>query len=188
MHQAQAASTHHPAASAHTNGPIVMEGPRTEKQRTRCVRQLEFCSVMAMVCHRRTDFSALRLYKPSRHLKPLISHRHPPLAIPNIQRTCVSPSSPSRLRAPPASAPAPSPTGSARQVRVPLHFPVEWYTGLIGTLGCNIVAVACYAGAGATFGTVVAAPATPAVILGCNAALGSCSAICASVALLAPTP
>ena len=110
-----------------------MEGPRTEKQRTRCVRQLEFCSVMAMVCHRRTDFSALRLYKPSRHLKPLISHRHPPLAIPNIQRTCVSPSSPSRLRAPPASAPAPSPTGSARQVRVPLHFPIEWYTGLIAT-------------------------------------------------------
>ena len=54
--------------------------------------------------------------------------------------------------------------------------------------GCNVVAVACYAGAGATFGTVVAAPATPAVILGCNAALGTCSAMCAGVALLAPTP
>ncbi|KAJ3837244.1 hypothetical protein EV361DRAFT_845028 [Lentinula raphanica] len=54
--------------------------------------------------------------------------------------------------------------------------------------GCNVVAVACYAAAGFTFGTIVAAPATPAVILGCNAALGTCSATCATVALLAPTP
>ncbi|KAJ3868585.1 hypothetical protein EV359DRAFT_31918 [Lentinula novae-zelandiae] len=54
--------------------------------------------------------------------------------------------------------------------------------------GCNSVAVACYAAAGFTFGTVIAAPATPAVILGCNAALGTCSAMCATVALLAPTP
>ncbi|KIK57572.1 hypothetical protein GYMLUDRAFT_126381, partial [Collybiopsis luxurians FD-317 M1] len=54
--------------------------------------------------------------------------------------------------------------------------------------GCNTVAVACYAAAGFTFGTVVAAAAAPPVILGCNAALGTCSAACATVALLAPTP
>ncbi|KAI0089603.1 hypothetical protein BDY19DRAFT_872480, partial [Irpex rosettiformis] len=54
--------------------------------------------------------------------------------------------------------------------------------------GCNAVAVACYAAAGFTFGTVVAAPATPAVIIACNAALGTCSAACATVALFAPTP
>ncbi|KAK7446973.1 hypothetical protein VKT23_014186 [Stygiomarasmius scandens] len=54
--------------------------------------------------------------------------------------------------------------------------------------GCNTVAVACYAGAGFTFGTVVAAAAAPAAILACNAALGTCSATCATVALLAPTP
>ncbi|KAI0323098.1 hypothetical protein OF83DRAFT_1167113 [Amylostereum chailletii] len=54
--------------------------------------------------------------------------------------------------------------------------------------GCNVVAVACYAAAGATFGTVVAAAAAPAAILGCNAALGTCSSMCAGVALLAPTP
>ncbi|KAK0445201.1 hypothetical protein EV421DRAFT_1902652 [Armillaria borealis] len=54
--------------------------------------------------------------------------------------------------------------------------------------GCNTMAVACYAAAGATFGTVVAAAATPAVILGCNVALGTCSATCATVGLFAPTP
>ncbi|KAJ3742886.1 hypothetical protein DFH05DRAFT_1262705 [Lentinula detonsa] len=54
--------------------------------------------------------------------------------------------------------------------------------------GCNVVAAACYAAAGFTFGTVIAAPTTPAVILGCNAALGTCSATCAAVALLAPIP
>ncbi|KJA16367.1 hypothetical protein HYPSUDRAFT_147795 [Hypholoma sublateritium FD-334 SS-4] len=54
--------------------------------------------------------------------------------------------------------------------------------------GCNVVAVACYGAAGATFGTVVAAAAAPAAILACNSALGTCSAMCASVALLAPTP
>ncbi|PBK78949.1 hypothetical protein ARMGADRAFT_1093628 [Armillaria gallica] len=54
--------------------------------------------------------------------------------------------------------------------------------------GCNTVAVACYAAAGFTFGTVIAAPAVPAVILTCNAALGTCSAACATVALFAPTP
>ncbi len=41
-------------------------------------------------------------------------------------------------------------------------------------VGCNTMAVACYAAAGFTFGTVIAAPATPAVILACNVALGTC--------------
>ncbi|KAF9461003.1 hypothetical protein BDZ94DRAFT_1168475 [Collybia nuda] len=54
--------------------------------------------------------------------------------------------------------------------------------------GCNTVAVACYAAAGFTFGTVIASAATPAVIVGCNAALGTCSATCASLVLLAPIP
>ncbi|KAI0083380.1 hypothetical protein BDY19DRAFT_978710 [Irpex rosettiformis] len=55
-------------------------------------------------------------------------------------------------------------------------------------VGCNTVAVACYAAAGSIFGTVVAAPTAPAAIIACNAALGKCSMMCASVALLAPTP
>jgi hypothetical protein len=59
---------------------------------------------------------------------------------------------------------------------------------LRGPTGCNTVAVACYTAAGFTFGTVVAAPLTPVVILGCNTALGTCSAACATVALFAPTP
>ncbi|KAF5322939.1 hypothetical protein D9619_002268 [Psilocybe cf. subviscida] len=54
--------------------------------------------------------------------------------------------------------------------------------------GCNTLAVACYTAAGLTFGTIVAAPAAPAVALACNAALGTCSAACATVALFAPTP
>ncbi|KAJ7114020.1 hypothetical protein C8R44DRAFT_710420 [Mycena epipterygia] len=54
--------------------------------------------------------------------------------------------------------------------------------------GCNTLAVACYAGAGLVFGTVVAAPAAPAAALACNAGLGTCSATCATVALFAPTP
>ncbi|KZT19035.1 hypothetical protein NEOLEDRAFT_1183737 [Neolentinus lepideus HHB14362 ss-1] len=54
--------------------------------------------------------------------------------------------------------------------------------------GCNTVAVACYAAAGFTFGTVVAAAAAPAAILGCNSALGTCSAACAATALIAPIP
>ena len=42
--------------------------------------------------------------------------------------------------------------------------------------GCNSVAVACYAAAGATFGTVTAGAGVPAAILACNAALGTCMA------------
>ncbi|TFK72753.1 hypothetical protein BDN72DRAFT_835845 [Pluteus cervinus] len=53
--------------------------------------------------------------------------------------------------------------------------------------GCNALVVACYAGAGATFGTI-AAPAAPAAIIACNSALGTCSAACAATALIAPTP
>ncbi|KXN81170.1 hypothetical protein AN958_05941 [Leucoagaricus sp. SymC.cos] len=52
--------------------------------------------------------------------------------------------------------------------------------------GCNTVAVACYGAAGVTFGTILAVAAPPA-ILACNAALGTCSAACAAVALT-PTP
>ncbi|ROV87140.1 hypothetical protein VSDG_09989 [Cytospora chrysosperma] len=52
--------------------------------------------------------------------------------------------------------------------------------------GCAAVVTACYAAAGATFGTV-AAPAAPAAIVACNSAFGTCQAACAVVAL-APTP
>ncbi|KAG2121237.1 cysteine-rich protein [Suillus clintonianus] len=47
--------------------------------------------------------------------------------------------------------------------------------------GCNGLAVACYAGAGFTFG--VALPVAPAAVVGCNVALGGCMAACAVVAL-----
>ncbi|KAL1945668.1 hypothetical protein VTO73DRAFT_1670 [Trametes versicolor] len=53
--------------------------------------------------------------------------------------------------------------------------------------GCNIVAVACYAGAGFVFGPVTAGVGTPAAVLASNVALGQCSAACAVVALT-PTP
>ena len=56
-----------------------------------------------------------------------------------------------------------------------------------GATGCNSVAVACYAAAGFTFGTI-AAPLAPPVIIACNVALGTCSVACATVALFAPTP
>ncbi|KAF9222481.1 hypothetical protein BS17DRAFT_783760 [Gyrodon lividus] len=52
--------------------------------------------------------------------------------------------------------------------------------------GCNTLAVACYAGAGFTFGvTVVGAPAA---IVACNFALGKCMTACALTALPAPIP
>mmetsp|Transcript_101171 Transcript_101171/g.281716 ORF Transcript_101171/g.281716 Transcript_101171/m.281716 type:complete len:91 (-) Transcript_101171:183-455(-) len=44
--------------------------------------------------------------------------------------------------------------------------------------GCNAVAVACYAAAGYTFGTVTAGAGVPAAIIACNAALGTCMAAC----------
>ncbi len=46
--------------------------------------------------------------------------------------------------------------------------------------GCAGVACACYAAAGAVFGTV-AAPAAPPALVACNAAFGKCMTACASV-------
>ncbi|CAM9552000.1 unnamed protein product, partial [Laminaria digitata] len=46
---------------------------------------------------------------------------------------------------------------------------------------CNAVAVACYAAGGATFGMVTAGAGVPAVLLGCNGALGLCMASCWTV-------
>ncbi len=63
--------------------------------------------------------------------------------------------------------------------------------GLLTYGGCQAacagLVVACYTAAGFTFGTVVASAATPAVIIGCNAAFGACSAKCALLIIL-PTP
>lgn len=53
--------------------------------------------------------------------------------------------------------------------------------------GCNALVVACYAGAGFTFGTVTAGAGIPAVLVGCNAALGVCMAACIAAGF-APTP
>jgi hypothetical protein len=53
--------------------------------------------------------------------------------------------------------------------------------------GCAALAVACYAAAGAVFGTVTAGVGTPAAILACNAAFGQCSAACIAAGFL-PTP
>jgi hypothetical protein len=44
--------------------------------------------------------------------------------------------------------------------------------------GCNGLAVACYAAAGYTFGTVTAGAGIPAAIATCNSALGACMAGC----------
>lgn len=52
--------------------------------------------------------------------------------------------------------------------------------------GCNCLAVACYTSAGFVFGTVTAGIGTPAVILGCNAALGTCMVGCIPC-LISPT-
>lgn len=53
--------------------------------------------------------------------------------------------------------------------------------------GCAAVVVACYAAAGAVFGTVTAGVGTAPAIVACNAAFGTCSAKCALIALT-PTP
>jgi len=53
---------------------------------------------------------------------------------------------------------------------------------------CNTKAVACYAAAGLTFGTVVAGPAAPIAAMACNAELSSCTkAFCAPL-LIVPAP
>ncbi|KAI0693946.1 hypothetical protein C8T65DRAFT_744563 [Cerioporus squamosus] len=54
--------------------------------------------------------------------------------------------------------------------------------------GCNSLVVACYANAGAVFGTVTAGVGVAPAILACNAALGTCFTACATAALCAPTP
>ena len=53
--------------------------------------------------------------------------------------------------------------------------------------GCNGVAVACYAAAGVTFGTVTGGLGAPPAILACNGALGACMTACVAAGL-APTP
>uniref|UniRef100_T1JSV6 Cysteine-rich protein n=1 Tax=Tetranychus urticae TaxID=32264 RepID=T1JSV6_TETUR len=52
--------------------------------------------------------------------------------------------------------------------------------------GCNAVAVACYAAAGATMGVTFGASA-PASVIACNAGLGVCMAACVAAGL-APIP
>lgn len=52
--------------------------------------------------------------------------------------------------------------------------------------GCSGIVVARYSAAGATFGTI-AAPTAPPAIVACNTAFGACQAKCAAV-LLAPVP
>lgn len=53
--------------------------------------------------------------------------------------------------------------------------------------GCAAVVVACYAGAGAVFGTVSGGVGVPPAIVACNSAYGTCQAACWA-ALVAPTP
>ena len=53
--------------------------------------------------------------------------------------------------------------------------------------GCNALVVSCYAAAGFTFGTVTAGVGTPAVLVACNASLGTCMAACVAAGF-APTP
>ncbi|KZT72155.1 hypothetical protein DAEQUDRAFT_723324 [Daedalea quercina L-15889] len=68
-------------------------------------------------------------------------------------------------------------TGAALAMAAPVS--ADPIALVICLIGCNTVAVACYAAAGFTFGTVIAAPATPVAIIACNAALRTCSAACA---------
>ncbi len=53
--------------------------------------------------------------------------------------------------------------------------------------GCNALAVACYAGAGLTFGTITAGAGIPAAAIACNSALGLCMAACVAAGC-APIP
>ncbi|KIJ15626.1 hypothetical protein PAXINDRAFT_76972 [Paxillus involutus ATCC 200175] len=52
--------------------------------------------------------------------------------------------------------------------------------------GCNVLACACYGGAGFVFGVTIVG--VPPAILACNAGLGTCMAACAATALIAPIP
>ncbi|ORZ09994.1 cysteine-rich protein [Lobosporangium transversale] len=49
--------------------------------------------------------------------------------------------------------------------------------------GCNALVVACYAGAGFTFGTVTAGAGLPVAIAACNAGLGTCMVGCVAAGL-----
>lgn len=53
--------------------------------------------------------------------------------------------------------------------------------------GCNTMAVACYAAAGTTFGTITAGVGAPVAVVACNAALGACMGACVAAGF-APTP
>jgi hypothetical protein len=53
--------------------------------------------------------------------------------------------------------------------------------------GCNALAVACYAAAGLTFGTVTAGIGAPAAAIACNVALGTCMTGCIAAGF-SPTP
>jgi hypothetical protein len=53
--------------------------------------------------------------------------------------------------------------------------------------GCNFAAVACYAAAGFTFGTVTGGVGVPAAIVTCNTSLGTCMTCCIAAGF-APTP
>ena len=52
---------------------------------------------------------------------------------------------------------------------------------------CAAVWVACYAAAGLVAGTITAGVGVPAAALGCNAALGVCTATFCAPLLVAPT-
>lgn len=49
--------------------------------------------------------------------------------------------------------------------------------------GCNALVVSCYAAARFTFGTVTVGLGTPAAIIACNAALGTCMAGCVAAGI-----
>jgi len=53
--------------------------------------------------------------------------------------------------------------------------------------GCASVVMACYAAAGAIFGTVTAGVGTPAAVVACNTSFGTCQAACVAAGL-APVP
>ena len=63
-----------------------------------------------------------------------------------------------------------------------LYFISEAYAGPLAygicQTGCNALVVSCYAAAGFTFGTITVGLGTPAAIIACNAALGTCMAGC----------
>ncbi|KAJ6616063.1 hypothetical protein B0H10DRAFT_2219802 [Mycena sp. CBHHK59/15] len=107
-------------------------------------------------------------------------------------RPTIPPSRPSSSRSPlsPPFRAASSHTGSARPVCT-INSLLKPFYQLLSAHRPHRLQTPCrrvHAGAGLVFGTVAASPAAPAAALACNAALGQCSAICATVGLFAPTP